>query len=76
MTGHGFRSMASTLLNEQGWPPDIIERQLAHAEGNKVRAAYNYAQHIPKRFEMMQAWADYLDALRRGADIVPFVRKA
>lgn len=76
MTGHGFRSMASTLLNEQGWPPDIIERQLAHAEGNKVRAAYNYAQHIPQRVEMMQAWADYLDALRRGADVLPFAHQA
>jgi integrase len=48
MTGHGFRSMASTLLNEQGWHRDAIERQLAHGERNKVRAAYNYAQHLPR----------------------------
>lgn len=64
MTGHGFRSMASTLLNEQGWHKDAIERQLAHGERNKVRAAYNYAEHLPERRRMMQAWADYLDGLR------------
>ena len=63
MTGHGFRSMASTLLHEQGWPHEAIERQLAHAERNKVSAAYNYAEHLPKRREMMQAWADYLGRL-------------
>jgi integrase len=63
MTGHGFRAMASTLLNEKGWPPDVIELQLAHAERNKVRAAYNRAQRLAERRAMMQAWADYLDAL-------------
>ncbi len=76
MTGHGFRSMASTLLHEQGWPSDIIERQLAHAERNTVKAAYNYAEHMPERQKMMQSWADYLDALREGADVLPFKRKA
>lgn len=70
MTGHGFRSLASTILHEQGWPHEAIERQLAHAERNKVSAAYNYAEHLPKRREMMQAWADYLDALRLGANVV------
>lgn len=70
MTGHGFRSMASTLLNEQGWPRDAIERQLAHGERNRVRAAYNYAEHLPERRKMMQAWADYLDALRDGRRVV------
>ncbi len=65
MTGHGFRSMASTLLNEQGWHPDAIERQLAHQEQNEIRAAYNYAKHLPERRKMMQAWADYLDLLKR-----------
>ena len=64
MTGHGFRSMASTLLNEQGWHHDAIERQLAHAERNGVRAAYNYAEHLPERRKMMQAWADCLDGLK------------
>ncbi|MEO6689630.1 MAG: integrase arm-type DNA-binding domain-containing protein [Dokdonella sp.] len=65
ITGHGFRGMASTLLNEQGWPRDAIERQLAHGERDKVRAAYNHAQHMPERRKMMQAWADYLDTLRK-----------
>ncbi len=66
MTSHGFRSMASTLLNEQGFPPDVIELQLAHAERNKIRAAYNKAQRLAERRTMMQAWADYLDGLRAG----------
>ena len=64
MTGHGFRSMASTLLNENGWNRDAIERQLAHVEGNSVRAAYNYAEHLEERRRMMQWWADYLDTLK------------
>lgn len=76
MTGHGFRSMASTLLNEQGWHRDAIERQLAHGERNKVRAAYNYAEHLPERRKMMQAWADYLDGLRNGGDVLPLRRTA
>ena len=63
-TGHGFRSMASTLLNEQGFPPDVIELQLAHVERNKVRAAYNRAQRLPERRKMMQSWADYIDSLK------------
>ena len=63
-TGHGFRSMASTLLNEQGFPPDVIELQLAHTERNKVRAAYNRAQRLAEWREMMQRWADYLDRLK------------
>ena len=66
MTAHGFRAMASTCLNELGWQPDIIERQLAHAERNKVRAAYNRAERLADRRTMMQAWADYLDGLREG----------
>lgn len=60
-TGHGFRSTASTILNEQGFRPDVIERQLAHTERNHVRAAYNHAQYLPERRDMMQWWADYLD---------------
>jgi integrase len=64
MTAHGFRTMASTLLNEQGVHPDIIELQLAHAERNAVRAAYNRAQRSAERRAMMQNWADYLDQLR------------
>jgi integrase len=60
-TGHGFRSTASTILNENGFRADVIERQLAHGERNNVRAAYNHAQYLPERREMMQWWADYLD---------------
>ena len=75
MTGHGFRSMASTILNEQGWNRDAIERQLAHAERDEIRAAYNYAQHLPERRKMMQAWADYLDELRTDGQILPFKTK-
>jgi len=69
MTGHGFRAMASTRLNEMGWAPDIIERQLAHAERNKVRAAYNRAQYLDERRRLMQAWADYLEILKRGVSV-------
>jgi len=71
MTGHGFRSVASTLLNEQGFRADLIERQLAHAENNAVRAAYNRAEYLPERKKMMQQWADYLDKLKAGADVIP-----
>jgi len=60
-TGHGFRSTASTILNEHGFRADVIERQLAHSERNAVRAAYNHAQYLPERRKMMQWWADYLD---------------
>jgi integrase len=71
MVSHGFRSMASTLLNEQGFHPDVIELQLAHAERNEVRSAYNRAQRLDERRRMMQAWADYLDGLREGGQIIP-----
>jgi integrase len=76
MTGHGFRSIASTMLNEMGWNRDAIERQLAHAERNNVRAAYNFAEFLPLRREMMQAWADHLDSLRTGAKVIPIGRVA
>ena len=68
MTGHGFRSMASTLLNEQGWNRDAIERQLSHSERNQIRAAYNYAEYLSERRKMMQHWADYLDQLTNSHD--------
>ena len=64
MCTHGFRSLASTLLNELGYNRDWIERQLAHGERNDVRAAYNYAEYLPERRRMMQEWADYLDKLK------------
>lgn len=66
-TPHGFRGMASTLLNEHGFPPDVIERQLAHVEGNAVRAAYNRAEYLDQRRQMMQWWGDYLDELITSA---------
>jgi integrase len=70
MTGHGFRSMASTLLHENGYPHAVIERQLAHGERNKVSAAYNYAEYLPERRTMMQAWAEYLNRLKAGAEVI------
>ena len=77
MTGHGFRSIAATRLNEMGWNPDAIERQLAHAESNKVREAYTHAaQYLAERTKMMQQWANYLDGLRAGGKIVAFKAKA
>jgi integrase len=73
MTAHGFRSMASTLLNESGkWNPDAIERALAHGDKDKVRAAYHRGPHWEERVRMAQWWSDYLDTLRSGAEIVPF----
>jgi integrase len=64
-TGHGFRSTASTILNEHEFRSDVIERQLAHGERNRVRAAYNHAQYLGERRKMMQWWADYLDEAAR-----------
>ncbi|MDR5776592.1 tyrosine-type recombinase/integrase, partial [Caballeronia sp. LZ003] len=59
-----FRGVASTILHEQGWPHEHIELQLAHQSRGKVSAAYNHALYLTQRAEMMQAWADYLDAQR------------
>ena len=66
MCGHGFRAMASTLLHENGWASHLVELQLAHAEKNSVKAAYNHAEHLDDRRKMMQWWADHLDVLRGG----------
>lgn len=76
MTGHGFRSMASTLLHELGYQHQVIERQLAHGERNQVSAAYNFAEHLPERRKMMQEWADYLDKQKAGADVIALSIKA
>ena len=76
MTGHGFRSVASTLLNETGFTPGAIERQLAHCERNEVRGAYNRAEYLPERKRMMQQWADYLDKLKAGAEVITLPTKA
>jgi integrase len=72
VTVHGFRSTASTLLNEQGKNRDWIERQLAHGERDGVRAAYNYADYLPQRKVMMQEWGDYLDGLKRSTIATSF----
>ena len=69
-TVHGFRAMASTALNEMGFRPDVIERQLAHQERNEVRAAYNRAEYLSERRAMMKHWADYLDVMA-GGNIIP-----
>jgi integrase len=76
MTGHGFRAVASTALNEEGFNPDAIERQLAHGEINEVRGAYNRARYLPERIKMMQWWSDHLEALEKGADVVPLFKKS
>lgn len=77
MTAHGFRAMASTLLNESGkWNPDAIERALAHGDTDKVRAAYHRGAHWKERVDMAQWWSDCLDMLRNGADVVPFPERA
>jgi integrase len=75
MTGHGFRAVASSALNEVGYRADVIERQLAHKEPNKVRAAYDRAEHLPERRKMMQQWADIVDSHAQGANVVPLHSK-
>ncbi len=76
-TVHGFRHLASTRLHELGFPSHLIEKQLAHSDRNKIRATYNHAEYLSERRKMMQAWSDYLDALKagKGKTVVP-VRKA
>jgi integrase len=70
-SSHGFRATASTILNEMGYRSDVIERQLAHAERNKVRASYNQAEYLEERRDMMQQWADYLNGLESAGRVVP-----
>ena len=76
MTAHGFRALASTRLYEMGYSSYLIEKQLAHTVGSEVRRAYDRSQHIEQRTAMMQTWADYLDSLRDGAQVVPIMRTA
>ena len=74
-SGHGFRATASTMLNEMGYRSDLIERQLAHAERNKVRASYNQAEYMPERVAMMQAWADLIDQMAKvDSNVMPIKR--
>lgn len=70
MTGHGFRTLASTILNEKHYPPDVIERQLAHEENDRIRAAYNRAEYLLERKKMMQGYADILDGMRQGKTVI------
>ena len=76
MTGHGFRSTASTNLYELGWKSELVEMQLAHKDPNEVRASYNHAKYLPERQKMMQAWADYLDGLKTGGEVINIKREA
>ncbi len=77
MTAHGFRSTASTLLNESGrWSADAIERALAHGDSDNVRAAYHRGAHWQERVQMAQWWSDYLDRLRAGAQVIPLARRS
>jgi len=77
MSGHGFRAMARTILDEVlGFRPDYIEHQLAHAVRDPNGRAYNRTAHLPERRKMMQDWADYLDKLKAGADVIPLNRSA
>ena len=77
MTGHGFRTLASTILNEKGYAPDVIERQLAHEDADKIRSAYNRAEYMLERTKMMQDYADILEAMRQGKNtvITPMFKK-
>jgi len=79
MTPHGFRAMASTILDNMGYKQEWLERQLAHEEPNKIKAAYKreaWRMYLPERTAMMQAWADYLDKLKAGAEVIPLHKKA
>ena len=76
MTQHGFRAIASTLLNERGFNTDAIEVQLAHVPASKVKAAYNRARYLSDRVTMMQAWSDCLDKIKAGADVIPLRKSA
>jgi integrase len=75
-SAHGFRATASTILHEIGFRPEVIERQLAHAERNKVRASYNQAEYLLERRAMMQEWADLTDVIAKADETVTPIKKA
>jgi len=75
MCAHGFRTTASTNLHEMGWKSEVVERQLAHVDKNSIRGTYNKAEYIEERIRLMQAWADFLDSLKSGAEIIPFKKE-
>ena len=70
-SAHSFRGTASTILHELGYRSEVIEHQLAHVDANETRATYNHAKYLPERRELMQQWADHIDALVSGGDVVP-----
>ena len=75
-SAHGFRATASTMLNETGYRPNVIERQLAHNERYAVRASYNHATYLPERVRMMQQWADLVDSIASaGGEVIPIRRE-
>ena len=76
MTGHGFRGVASTVLHEQGYPHHAIELQLAHQERDAVSASYNHATYLAERRAMMNQWANHIDKLRKGADVIQLPQRA
>ena len=71
ITAHGFRGVASTFLNTLGYRSEVIEAQLSHKDKNEIRSAYNHADYMAERKVMLQEWADYLEALKQGADVIP-----
>ena len=76
-SAHGFRATASTILNEAGYRPDVIERQLAHKERNQVRASYNQAEYLDERRVMMQQWANMVDDMaKKESKVMPIKREA
>jgi len=76
ITPHGFRGVASTFLNEQGFRDKVIEAQLSHKLKSDVEASYNHAQYLDERRDMLKQWGDYLEALKQGAEVIPFKRQA
>jgi len=76
MSGHGFRSLASTILNEKSYSPDVIERQLSHEDDDKIRSAYNRAEYLLERKKMMQDYADILESMKTNKkdNITRFVK--
>ena len=75
-TSHGFRALFSTMANEADWDGDVIERQLAHMERNKVRAAYHRSTYTAERARLMQWWADLLDQRKTGSNVIPLAQRA
>lgn len=76
ITAHGFRAVASTFLNTLGYRSEVIEAQLSHKDSNEIRASYNHADYLEERTTMLQEWANYLDNLKHGAEIIPIKKNS